>query len=71
MLLSMVLAVECDTSCWRGLFQVVQLLISADCTFDASLVPETCPDRLVDSKELINKFLESRETGQVPSLGLR
>jgi hypothetical protein len=28
-------------------------------------VPETCPDRLVDSKELINKFLESSLKGEV------
>ena len=33
--------------------------ISPDCVFDASLVPETCSDRLVDSKGLINKFLDS------------
>jgi hypothetical protein len=26
--------------------------------FDASLVPETCRDLFVDSKELINKFFE-------------
>src|ERR1700680_4439703 len=30
-------------------------LISPDCVFDASLVPETCLERFVDSKELINQ----------------
>jgi hypothetical protein len=37
-----------------------QLLICPDSVFDASLVPETCLDRLIDSRELIiiNKFLE-------------
>ena len=29
-----------------------ELLISLDCVFDASLVPETCPNRFVDSREL-------------------
>jgi len=38
-------------------------MISPDCVFDASLVPETCLDRFVDLKGLINKFLESRQTG--------
>jgi hypothetical protein len=38
---------------------VCQLLVSPDCVFDASLVPETCPTRFIDSNELINKFLES------------
>jgi len=38
----------------------VQVLISPDCVFDASLVPETCPGRLFDLNGLINKFLESR-----------
>jgi hypothetical protein len=38
-----------------------------DCVFDASLVPETCLDRFVDSKGLINKFLESRVTRHVVS----
>src|ERR1700674_3049089 len=35
------------------------LAISSDCVFDTSLVPETCPDRFVDLKGLINKFMES------------
>jgi hypothetical protein len=34
--------------------------VSLDCVFEASLVPETCPQRFVDSKELMNKFLEVR-----------
>jgi hypothetical protein len=29
-----------------------------DCVFDVSLVPETCPDRFVDSKELIKQISE-------------
>jgi hypothetical protein len=33
------------------------LAMRSDCVFDASLVPETCPDRFVDLKELINKFM--------------
>src|SRR6266850_4852180 len=40
-------------------------LISPDRVFDASLVPGTCPGRFLDLKGLINKFLESRLTGQV------
>src|SRR5258708_7485188 len=42
-----------------------KLLISPDCVFDASLVPGTCPGRFLDLKGLINKFLESRLTGQL------
>jgi hypothetical protein len=34
------------------------LAMRSDCVFDASLVPETCPDRFVDLKGLINKFME-------------
>src|SRR5258707_9606345 len=41
------------------------LAISPDCVFDASLVPGTCPGRFLDLKGLINKFLESRVTGQL------
>ncbi len=37
-----------------------QLLMRPNRVFEVSLVPETCRDRFVDSKELINKFLESR-----------
>src|SRR2546427_8106375 len=44
------------------------LLISPDCVFDASLVPETCRDRFVDSKELINKFLERSVAARFPLL---
>jgi hypothetical protein len=40
-----------------------QLLVSPDCVFDASLVPETCLDRFGDFKGLTNKFLESRALG--------
>jgi hypothetical protein len=40
-----------------------QLLINLDCVFDASLEPETCLDRFVDWKGLINKFLENCVTG--------
>jgi hypothetical protein len=39
-----------------------QLVVNPDCVFDASRVPETCPERFVDSKELINKFPE--ESGE-------
>ncbi len=42
-----------------------QVLVSIDCVFDASLVPGTCLGRFLDLKGLINKFLESRLTGQV------
>jgi hypothetical protein len=35
-------------------------LVSPDCVLDVSLVPETCPNRFVDSRELIKKFLERR-----------
>jgi len=41
------------------------VLISPDCVFDATLVPETCPDRFVDSREPINKLLESSTKGEV------
>src|SRR6267143_7261710 len=47
-----------------------QLPISPDCVFDASLVPGTCPGRFLDLKGLINKFLESRLTGDVKKLNL-
>jgi hypothetical protein len=40
-------------------FTAISARLSPDCVFDASLVPETCPSRFVDSRELINKFLES------------
>lgn len=39
---------------------MLSLLISPDSVFDASLVPRTCPNRFVHSREVINKFLESR-----------
>jgi hypothetical protein len=42
-----------------------QVLVSPNCVFDASLVPGTCLGRFIDFKELINKFLESRVTGEV------
>jgi hypothetical protein len=42
-----------------------QLLISIDCVFDASLVPETCLRRFLDLKGLIDKFLESRVIGNL------
>jgi hypothetical protein len=32
-----------------------QVLIRHNCVFDASLVPETCPNGFVDSRELINQ----------------
>jgi hypothetical protein len=32
-----------------------QLLISRNCVFDASLVPQTCPDGFSDSRKLINQ----------------
>jgi hypothetical protein len=38
---------------------MIVVLISTDCVFDASLVPETCPGRFLDLKGLINRFLES------------
>jgi len=38
--------------------------ISPD-VFDASLVPGTCLERFIDFKALINKFLESRVTGNL------
>src|SRR5208282_6380931 len=40
-------------------------LISPDCVFDASLVPETCPNGFADSRRLTNKFPESRVTGNI------
>src|SRR5580704_14348858 len=33
-----------------------QVPISPDCVFDASLVPQTCPDRFVDSRELVRQI---------------
>jgi hypothetical protein len=39
--------------------------ISTDCVFDASLVPGTCPNRFVESRELINKFMESSASPKV------
>jgi len=51
----------------RESYVQTKFLVSSDCVFDASLVPETCPDRLVDLKGLINKFMESR----VVSMGRR
>lgn len=42
-----------------------QVLVSTDRVFGASLVPETCPNRFIDSRGLINKFLESRLTGHL------
>jgi hypothetical protein len=62
-------------SIWSCTLQLIlrgdQLLISIDCVFHASLVPETCPARFLDLKGLINRFLESRITGQVPIIGMK
>jgi hypothetical protein len=44
------------------------LLVSPDCVFDASLVPGTCLGRSLDLKGLINKFLESRVTGNLGAI---
>jgi len=43
--------------------QTGQLQAIPDCDFDASLLAETCPNRFVDSRELINKYLESAYLG--------
>ena len=43
--------------------QTGQLPASPDCVFDASLLAETCPNRFIDSRELINKYMESAHLG--------
>src|SRR4029077_12183161 len=45
-----------------------EVLIGPDCVFEASLVPETCRDRFVDSREYIDNFLEGRITGHLTGL---
>ena len=42
-----------------------QVLVSLNCVFDASLVPETWRDWFVDSTGVMTKFLESCVTGHL------
>jgi hypothetical protein len=44
--------------------EILLSLISPDCVFDASPVPQTYPDRFIDSRELIKQVKESRIIGE-------
>src|SRR6266850_1957312 len=45
--------------------------MSPNCVFDASLVPETCRDRFVDSKELIKQVFGESDNRRCKALLFR